>query len=176
MRPRNRLTLVLACVLVLLPGLLFPEDVRADMRFVLTPFAGIENGGEAFGGNLRLFFLPNLAVEADAGIGESICQNCRLSETTFTANLVYEIHPVTRLSFFVLTGSGVGLADLSSPESARATLGVWDIGLGSSLCLIRHVALTIENRWFLPISGAIPGVSGGAPGIDRLTLGISTSF
>lgn len=149
---------------------------RAESTLVLTPSAGIENGGPAFGINLRDFFLPNLAWEIDGGYGLSLCQDCQLSETTLTGNLVYEIHPFESLSFFLVAGGGVGFLDLSSPQSGRATLGLVDAGLGSRLFLTSHLSLTLEDRWFIPISGALPGVQSGSLTADRIFLGVSTAF
>ena len=151
-------------------------SARAESTLVLTPSAGIENGGPAFGINLRDFFLPNLAWEIDGGYGLSLCQDCQLSETTLTGNLVYEIHPFEILSVFLVAGGGVGFLDLSTPRSGRTTLGLLDAGLGSRLFLTRHLSLTLEDRWFVPVSGALPVVRSGSLTADRIFLGVSTSF
>ena len=147
-----------------------------DSSLVLTPSFGVENGGLALGGNLRYFLMPNLAGEIDAGYGTSLCQNCRLSATTLTGNLVYEIHPTGRLFLFVVAGGGAALADLSSPESARALWGEIDTGVGGGYRLTRSVALSLEERWFIPVSGSIPGASPGTLSFDRTFLGIAVSF
>ncbi len=167
---------VLLAATLAISGLFPPALARADDSVVITPSAGIENGGLAFGANLRYFFLPNLAGEIDGGYGDSLCQNCRLSETTLTANLVYEIHPMEILSFFVVAGGGVGFIALSSPDSGRAVLDLFDTGLGTTLTLTKNIGLTLEDRWFLPLSGQLPGVSGGSLVADRIFLGVSTSF
>ncbi len=171
---RSSILLLLSAALVL--RLLSPTPARADDPVSITPSAGIENGGLAFGANLRYSFLPNLGAEIDGGYGESLCQNCQLSETTLTANLVYEIHPVPLLSFFIVAGGGVGLLALSSPDSGRTVLDLFDAGLGTSLRLTKNIGLTLEDRWFFPLSGQLPGVTGGNLTADRIFLGVSTSF
>ena len=147
-----------------------------DSPVVLTPSFGVENGGLALGGNLRDFFMPNLAGEIDAGYGTSLCQNCRLSAITLTANIVYEIHPTGHLFLYVVAGGGGALADLSSPESARAWWGEVDAGGGVGYRLTRSVGLSLEERWFIPVSGSIAGASPGALSFDRTFLGIAVSF
>ncbi len=148
----------------------------AENDVVVTPSGGIENGGLAVGANLRYFFLPNLAGEIDGAYGTSLCQDCRLSEATLTANLVYEIRPLERLSLFLVAGGGAGFLALNSPESLRSTLSLFDIGVGASLGLVRTFSLTLEDRWFVPLSGGLPGVGGGSPALDRIFLGLSTAF
>ena len=171
---RSSILILLASILVL--RLVSPVPARADDPIVVTPSAGIENGGLAFGANLRYFFLPNLGGEIDGGYGDSLCQNCHLSETTLTANLVYEIHPVPILSFFVVAGGGVGLLALSSPESGRTVLDLFDLGFGSTLNLTKNIGLTLEDRWFFPLTGQLPNVTGGNLTADRIFLGVSTAF
>ena len=83
-----------------------PAFADTESPLVLTPAVGVENGGLALGGSLRYFVMPNLAGEIDAGYGTSLCQNCHLSATTLTANLVYEIHPASRLFLSVAAGGG----------------------------------------------------------------------
>ena len=153
-----------------------PAFASSDSSLVLTPSFGVENGGLALGGNLRYFFMPNLAGEIDAGYGTSLCQNCRLSATTLTGNLVYEIHPTGRLFLYVVAGGGAALADLSSPESARALWGEFDAGGGVGYRLTRSVGLSLEERWFMPVSGSIAGASPGTLSFDRTFLGIAVSF
>ena len=153
-----------------------PVFADTDTSLVLTPSFGVENGGLALGGNLRYFFMPNLAGEIDAGYGTSLCQNCHLSATTLTGNLVYEIHPTSRLFLYVVAGGGGALADLSSPESARAFWGEIDLGGGGGFRLTRSVGISLEERWFIPVSGSIAGASPGALSLDRTFLGIAVSF
>ena len=169
-------SLILSALVGSLAVVLTGASARAESTLVLTPSAGIENGGPAFGINLRDFFLPNLAWEIDGGYGLSLCQDCQLSETTLTGNLVYEIHPFEILSVFLVAGGGVGFLDLSTPRSGRTTLGLLDAGLGSRLFLTRHLSLTLEDRWFVPFSGALPGVQSGNLTADRIFLGVSTAF
>jgi len=164
---------LLAFLLLLLPGR--GESARAG-EMTVTPSAGIENGGLAVGGNLRYFFVPNLAGEIDAGYGESTCQDCRLSETTLTANLVYAIHPGNRFTLFLAAGGGLGLFDLSSPLSSRAILDLFDIGAGATFWMGKTVGLTLEDRWFLPLSGTLPQVQSGNLTADRWFLGLTAEF
>lgn len=147
-----------------------------DSTLVLTPAFGVENGGLALGGNLRDFLMPNLAGEIDAGYGTSVCQNCHLSAITLTGNLVYEIHPTVRLMLFIVAGGGAALADLASPESARALWGEIDAGAGGGYRLTRSVGISLEERWFIPVSGSIAGASPGSFTFDRTFLGIAVSF
>ncbi|MGC8528935.1 MAG: hypothetical protein ACP5OP_01875 [Leptospirillia bacterium] len=166
--------------LLLVEGLLFspvsPALAETEPPLVLTPSFGVENGGLALGANLRDFFLPNLAGEIDAGYGTSLCQNCHLSATTLTGNLVYEIHPTSRLFFYVVAGGGGALADLSSPESARDFWGEIDVGGGGGFQFTRSVGLSLEERWFIPVSGSLAGASPGTLSFDRTFLGIAVSF
>lgn len=176
MQRRSRLPLFLCPLVSLLIVLFWSVPGLADSRFVLTPFAGLENGGLSFGGNLRDFIVPNLGGEIDGGIGDSLCQDCRLSETTLTANLVYEIHPLDRISVFAVAGGGIGFIDLSSPESSRTDVGLFDIGLGGGFFLNNHLSLTLESRWFVPFSGQLPRVTSGSLTTNRISLGLSTTF
>ncbi len=153
-----------------------PAFADTESPLVLTPAVGVENGGLALGGNLRYFVMPNLAGEIDAGYGTSLCQNCHLSATTLTANLVYEIHPASRLFLYVAAGGGGALADLSSPESARAFWGEIDVGGGGGFRLTRSVGISVEERWFIPVSGSLAGATPGALSFDRTFLGIAVSF
>ena len=155
---------------------LSPALADAESPLVLTPAVGVENGGLALGGSLRYFFMPNLAGEIDAGYGTSLCQNCHLSATTLTGNLVYEIHPTSRLFLYVAAGGGGALAALSSPESARALWGEIDVGGGGGYRLTRTVGLSLEERWFIPVSGSLAGATPGALSFDRTFLGIAVSF
>jgi hypothetical protein len=171
---RSLLPLLVALLLPLLS--LAPARAEEGEPIVLTPAIGMENGGIAFGANLRYFFLPNLAGEIDGAYGDSLCQNCRLSATTLTGNLVYEIHPIDRLALYAAAGGGAALLDLSSPRSARATLGEVDCGAGIIFALSSSVGISLEDRWFLPVSGAIPDASPGAITLDRIFLGVSVGF
>lgn len=167
-----------------LPGLLaalclawsgpLPRASAGD--FTATPAAGIENGGLVWGGNLRAFPFPNLAGEFDGGFAGSTCQDCSLSEVTLTANLVYAIHPSRRLTFFVAAGGGVGLFDLTRPDSGRGTLPLADVGGGVTFRLGKSLGLTLEDRWFIPLSGPLPGVESGNLTADRWLLGLTTFF
>lgn len=164
---------------ILLPGSpwsLRPIRTAWAGSFTATPSAGIENGGLAFGGNLRYFFVPNLAAEIDGAYGESVCQNGRLSETTLTANLVYAIHPADRLTLFLAAGGGAGLFDLSRPLSSQGVLSLFDAGGGATFRIGKQVGLTVENRWFLPLSGKIPDVLSGSLTASRWFLGLTTEF
>ena len=120
--------------------------------------------------------MPNLAGEIDGAYGSSLCQDCRLSATTLTGNLVYEIRPIDRLSLYAALGGGAALLDLSTPRSARTTLGEFDCGAGIVVALSSAVGLSLEDRWFLPVSGSIPDASPGAFTFDRIFLGISVGF
>jgi hypothetical protein len=174
----------LILILLLIPVLFLPalsgpiRDNRTAWAgsFTATPSAGVENGGLAFGGNLRYFFVPNLAAEIDGAYGESVCQDCRLSETTLTANLVYAIHPADRLTLFLAAGGGAGFFDLSRPLSSQGVLSLFDAGGGATLRIGNRVGLTVENRWFLPLSGNIPDVLSGSLTASRWFLGLTTEF
>jgi hypothetical protein len=170
------LALILAGTLLCLvaEGVFSPAAWAGEVA--VTPSVGIENGGMVFGGNLRYFFVPNLAFELDGGYGDSTCQDCRLSETTLTANLVYAIHPADRLTLFIVAGGGLGLFDLTSPVSVHADLGLFDIGAGGILWLGKNVGVTLENRWFIPLSGGLPELQSGNLTAGRWFLGLTTEF
>lgn len=170
---RSLILTFLTAVLLIVTGERVPA--RAGGLSV-TPSLGVENGGFVVGGNLRYFFVPNLAVELDGGYGSSVCANCSLSESTVTANLVYAIHPGDRFTLYLASGGGLALFDLSSPVASQAFLPVFDIGAGGTVRIGKNVGITLENRWFIPLSGGISQAGTGNLAADRWFAGLTTSF
>ena len=118
----------------------------------LSPEAGGVRCGQA-----KFFFVPNLGAETDAVWTPEICSDCRLAQTTLTENLFYWINPFHVLSLYLSGGGGLGLFQLSSPQSDTALLPVFDIGLGAVLWPGKHIGFEIETRWFFPAGGGLDG-------------------
>ncbi|MCL4461269.1 MAG: hypothetical protein M1297_06120 [Nitrospirae bacterium] len=124
---------------------------------VLSPGVALSNGKTGFGGQAKFFFVPNLGAETDAVWTPEICSDCRLAQTTLTENLFYWINPFHVLSLYLSGGGGLGLFQLSSPQSDTALLPVFDIGLGAVLWPGKHIGFEIETRWFFPAGGGLDG-------------------
>ncbi|MHB1606459.1 MAG: hypothetical protein ACYCTV_08715 [Leptospirales bacterium] len=162
------LVLAIALVCCWNSGPLFGAD-----RAILTPGVGISNGAAGFGGQGKLFFVPNLGIETDFLWTPQICGNCTLSQTTLTENLFYWINPAHFLSLYLSGGAGVGFYDLSRPVSQSAALPVFDVGIGSVFWIGKHVGIEIENRFFFPEGGGLDTNPSSSLNSDRWFLGLS---
>ena len=142
-------------------------------RAILTPGVGFSNGAAGFGGQAKLFFVPNLGLETDILWTPQICGNCTLSQSTATENLFYWINPVRFLSLYLSGGAGAAFYDLARPVSMSAILPVFDIGFGAVFWTGKHVGLEVENRLFFPEGGGLDSNPSGSLNSDRWFLGIS---
>ncbi len=151
---------------------LFSGLSQASDWIVLSPGVALSDGKIGFGGQAKLFIVPNLGAETDAVWTPQICSDCHLAQTTLTENLFYWINPFSVLSFYLTGGGGIGLFQLSSPQSQTSLLPVFDIGLGAVIWPGKHIGLEIENRWFFPAGGGIDGNPASRLDTDRLFAGI----
>ena len=139
---------------------------------ILTPGVGLSEGKPGFGGQAKLFIVPNLGAETDAVWTPQICSDCQLAQTTFTENLFYWINPFSVLSLYLTGGGGIGLFQLSSPQSQTSLLPIFDIGIGAVIWPGKHIGLEVENRWFFPAGGGFEGNSSSRLDTERLFAGI----
>ncbi len=148
------------------------KSLGAD-RAILTPGIGLSNGAPGFGGQAKLFLVPNLGLETDLLWTPQICGNCTLSQSTVTENIFYWINPARFLSLYVSGGAGVAFYELTRPVSASGTLPVFDIGIGGVFWTGKHVGIEIENRLFFPEGGGLDSNPSSSLNNDRWFLGIS---
>lgn len=151
-------------------------DLWASDWLILTPGMGLSDGKAGFGGQAKLFFVPNLGIETDLLWTPQVCADCTLSQTTLTENLFYWINPFGFLSLYLAGGGGIGMFGLSSPQSESALLPVFDIGLGSVFWPGKHIGIEIENRWFFPTGGGLDGNPASRLDSDRWFAGIAIPF
>lgn len=152
------------------------DDLWASDRLILTPGMAMSDGRSGFGGQAKLFFVPNLGIETDLLWTPQICSDCTLSQTTLTENLFYWINPFGFLSLYIAGGGGIGMFGLSSPQSESALLPVFDFGLGGVIWPGKHIGIEIDNRWFFPAGGGIDGNPSSRLDTDRWFAGIAIPF
>ncbi|MHB1926240.1 MAG: hypothetical protein ACYCRD_03120 [Leptospirillum sp.] len=152
------------------------DDLWASDWLILTPGMAMSDGRTGFGGQAKLFFVPNLGIETDLLWTPQICSDCTLSQTTLTENLFYWINPFGFLSLYIAGGGGIGMFGLSSPQSESALLPVFDFGLGGVIWPGKHIGIEIDNRWFFPAGGGIDGNPSSRLDTDRWFAGIAIPF
>jgi|GEM_PF-2984050 hypothetical protein len=168
----QRVTILLLLFWAILPV----NNLWASDWLVLTPGIAMSDGRTGFGGQAKFFFVPNLGVETDLLWTPQICSDCTLSQTTLTENLFYWINPFRFLSLYLAGGGGIGIYNLSSPQSDSPLLPVFDVGLGGVFWPAKHIGIEIENRLFFPTGGGIDGNPSSRLDTDRWFAGIAIPF